>query len=294
MINRACVFAHFDKDDKVNEYVYYYLNELVGIVNKLIFVTVSTISEEDSKKLKGLGIEVIQRENIGYDFYSYKTGIERLDLNQYDELIICNDSVFGPLYPLKSIFDQMGKKQCGFWGITDSNQIAYHVQSYFLVFNKSIISSILFNQFWNEVTILHDKFEIIRKYEVGLSQLLIANGYQAEVFSHLVINSRHSSKRLLNRLLKKPYKIFKLLVSPSRYIKDIFKKNVNSSIKFWDFLLIQNKFPFIKKSLLSDSDEGIDNFNKLKSVFEKKVIDTRYPFYIIENFFERIHHENEK
>lgn len=293
-MSRACVFAHFDKDGKVDAYVYYYLNELVGIVNKLIFVTVSTISEEDNEKLKALGIEVIQRENIGYDFYSYKTGIERLNLNQYDELIICNDSVLGPLYPFKSIFDQMKKKQCDFWGITDSNQIAYHIQSYFLVFNKSIISSMIFNQFWNDVTILNDKFEIIRKYEVGLSQLLIANGYQAEIFSHFMANNYNSRKRLLLRLLKKPYKIFKFLVSPSRYIKDIFKKNVNSSIKFWDFLLIQNKFPFIKKSLLTDSDEGIDNFNRLKSIFEKKVIDTRYPFYIIENFFERIHYENEK
>lgn len=293
-MSRACVFAHFDKDDKVDEYVYYYLNELVSIVNKLIFVTVSAISEEDSEKLKDLGIEVIQRENIGYDFYSYKIGIERLDLNQYDEVIICNDSVFGPLYSLKSIFDQMEKKQCDFWGITDSIQLAYHIQSYFLVFNKSIIVSTIFSQFWDEIAILDDKSEIIRRYEVGLSQLLVSHGYKAEVFSHLVINSHYSSKRLLKRLLKKPYKIFKFLVTPSRYIKDIFKKSVNSSIKFWDFLLVQNKMPFVKKSLLTDGEESIDNLKRLKSIFEKKLIDTRYPFYIIENFFERMYHENEK
>ena len=42
-INRVCVFAHYDYNDIVDDYVYYYLNELLLVVQKLVFVSVSEI-----------------------------------------------------------------------------------------------------------------------------------------------------------------------------------------------------------------------------------------------------------
>ena len=42
--------------------------------------------------------ELVRRPNFGYDFYSYKTGLDLVeDLRHYDLVVICNDSYVGPL-----------------------------------------------------------------------------------------------------------------------------------------------------------------------------------------------------
>ncbi len=287
MINRVCVFAHYDKDNTVDEYVYYYLNELLTIVQKLVFVTVSDISEKDVMKLKNLDIEVIKRENIGYDFYSYKVGIEQLDLNLYDELIVCNDSVFGPIIPMKNIFTKMQDGECDFWGITDSKDIAYHLQSYFLVFRKKILKSHVFSDFWNQLKILEDKNEIITRYEIGMSQVLLKKNYRPQAYIDYRINKKDNIVRLLKRLMNKPHKFFNLVIFPYRYFSTAVKKNGNSSLNFWDKLLIKHQLPFIKKSLILDKSQSGENIKKLKVIFQKKLLKTDYPIDFIERYYGR-------
>ena len=43
----------------------------------------------------------------------YKIGWNKL--NQYDELILANDSCFAPMFPLKDIFKKADKSNCDFW-----------------------------------------------------------------------------------------------------------------------------------------------------------------------------------
>ncbi len=286
-INRVCIFAHYDKDNIVDDYVYYYLRELITVTQKLLFITVSNISKADIAKLETLNIEVIKRKNIGYDFYSYKIGIERLDLSFYDELIICNDSTFGPIVSMKNIFDKMHDEECDFWGITDSEEIDYHLQSYFIVFRKPILQSVIFIDFWNKLKILDDKHEIIKRYEVGISQILLKKNYNSQVYTKYPTNEYNNVTKLLKRLWENPYKIFKLLVSPSKYYTAATKKTGNVSIKRWYDLLIQGQLPFIKKSLVVDKKEGVLNMRKLKYTFQQKLLNTNYPIALIENYFKR-------
>lgn len=289
--NRVCIFAHYDKDNMIDEYVYYYLCELLTVTQKIFFVTVSNISKVEVSKLENLNIEVIKRENVGYDFYSYKIGIEKLDLDLYDELIICNDSTFGPLIPMKNIFNEMKENKCDFWGITDSEEIMYHLQSYFIVFRKPILQSMVFSHFWNKLNILDDKHEIIRRYEVGISQALLKKNYTSEVYVKYPTDEYNNILKLLKRLLKKPYKIFKLLISPHRYYSEAMKKSGNVSLRRWYDFLIQGQLPFIKKSLVVDKKEGISNMKKLKFAFQKKPLNTQYPISLIENYFKRQYKE---
>ena len=43
-------------------------------------------------------IKIIPRENIGYDFSSWKIALESIDINNYDRFIFMNDTVCGPIY----------------------------------------------------------------------------------------------------------------------------------------------------------------------------------------------------
>ena len=176
-LNRAIIFAHYDKYNVVDDYVYYYLKELQKNALHLIFVSTAKLIEKDIVKVSRYCSKVIVRENIGYDFMSYKVGLESFNYLEYDEVILCNDSVYGPLYPLTTLFSDMKNQECDFWGITESNVLNYHLQSYFLVFRKQVLSSLIFKNFFDTIKILKNKNDIIEQYEIGLSQQLLRNSF---------------------------------------------------------------------------------------------------------------------
>jgi lipopolysaccharide biosynthesis protein len=284
LMNRICIFAHYDRDNTIDDYVIYYLESLKTVASKLIFVTTSKIDPNDLR-LKALCDEVIVRDNTGYDFVSWKKGLDGIsDLSDFDELIICNDSVYGPLYPLNPIFEKMTSHDCDFWGMTQSNDIAFHLQSYFLVFKKKVIYSKPFMDFWKTMQIEKDKKEIIRKYEVGLTQTLVSAGFRSCAYASLSLFSPKMVDVMLRAALKKPVrainKIYKILRKKSTQNVISF----NPSILAWKELIADCKMPFIKVELLRDNPTGIST-KGYEDIIRKHC---NYDIKLIRNHLERI------
>ena len=286
-MNRACVFAHFDKDNIVDDYVYYYLKEILTVAKTVVFVTVSDINLEYVKQLEMLNVTVIKRDNIGYDFYSYKIGIESLDLSLYDELIVCNDSTFGPLISLCDLFTQMDDVNCDFWGITDSNINAYHIQSYFIVYRTKLVHSLIFQKSWNDIEILDNKYEIIEKYEIGLSQLYIKNAFSVAVYNKDNIGMRSLFAYMFKLVLKAPSRLIKFITNPIVTVNRIVKKQYNTSVGFWKDLLMNGDLPFLKKSLVSDNLNGKNNYREIEIIFNAQPKYSEYNLQLIENYMKR-------
>lgn len=181
-VKRLCVFAHFDKDNIADEYVLFYLRDLRKVVDRLVFVSAAPLGAETVSVLKNICDSVIIRKNEGYDFASWQTALQAEKLKDFDELILCNDSVYGPLLPLERVFGAMREESCDFWGMTDSYDIAYHVQSYFLVFKKTVLNSRIFQRFWESTSIPNSKKEVIKLCEIGLSQTLFGAGFRASTY----------------------------------------------------------------------------------------------------------------
>ena len=53
-MNRVCIFAHYDKDNIIDDYVIYYLNALKKDFNKIIFVSDSDLPKEQTEKLSSI------------------------------------------------------------------------------------------------------------------------------------------------------------------------------------------------------------------------------------------------
>lgn len=284
-MKRACVFAHYDKDNIVDEYVYYYLKELLTVVQKLIFVSVSDILSSDIEKLQKLNIDVIKRENIGYDFYSYKVGLKSLELENFDELIICNDSVYGPLFPLESVFEKMKEKK-DVWGITESNEIYRHLQSYFIVYTKEVFLSKYFQDFWKNLEIIEDKNEIIKKYEVGFSKLLLENNFILNSYVDYKVNRKDTIIFMFKRFMKNPRKnLLKFILLPRKYFNIINSKSLNITHTFWNNLISEYQMPFVKISkftIESERKDTFENLNKLEKIISK------YPIKLIRNHLDRV------
>ena len=112
----------------------------------------------------------------------WRHALSELDLSVVDELVLANSSVFGPIYPLAPIFEQMAERDCDFWGMTDSFEIRWHVQSYFLVIKRRALQSSAFSQFFDAVLPYRDKDQVIRSYELGLTRFLREHGLKPDAF----------------------------------------------------------------------------------------------------------------
>ncbi len=215
-IKRLAIFASYDKNSIIHEYVLYYLGQLKQIAD-IVFVFDNRLDEQQAKLIEKFCIHSICGKHGEYDFGSYKRGYQWADsaglLEQYDELIFCNDSVFGPIYPLTPIFEKMADdKSIDFWGVfktfNDQKNLAKeYAQSYFIVFNKELISSEILKTFIAEITKLPTKDEVVHKYEIGLSQLLIKNGYKCGSFMSAMDNAPHSNSAL--KLIKNGFPFLK-------------------------------------------------------------------------------------
>ena len=110
--NKICIFSHFDKNNIIDDNTIFYLQKLSIIANIIFVSTSEKLNNNNISKLKTLCNTVIIKENNGYDFGAWKSGLNILSENlfDYDELILCNDSVVGPLFDLEPISTKRKRK----------------------------------------------------------------------------------------------------------------------------------------------------------------------------------------
>ena len=228
-MKRIAIFAHYDRQSIIDDYVVIYLESLKESVDKIIFVSDCILSADELKKIDHVVFHTICEEHGEYDFGSYKRGIFFIEnsLENYDELIILNDSCY-LISSLEPIFKEMAiRRGCDFWGLSQ-NQDCYpeHVQSYFLVFNKKVFTSEAFLDFFHSIKKEKNKSSVILNYEIGLTTKLVEAGYIKDSF-----------------------------------IKKIFKHNPTCSENFFSEL-VPAGFPLIKIELLLKNPENVNNLQR--------------------------------
>ena len=109
-MNRLAIFAGYDKDGIIDDYVIYYIKELKKIAD-IIYVSDCDIIESELEKISPYCIHMINGRHREYDFGSYKRGYlyarDNNLLNNYHYLIFCNDSMYGPFFEFEPIFEEM-------------------------------------------------------------------------------------------------------------------------------------------------------------------------------------------
>jgi lipopolysaccharide biosynthesis protein len=130
--------------------------------------------------LQNLCIEIIERDNIGYDFGAYKDGILRYvdKLSTLETLIVANDSVIGPIYDMKDLHSIMQSKDCDFWGMNDFLKIK---NPYLLVshhHSNATCPMLTLTQFQMPLM----KRDLIKKNHVNMSIFMsVLNMYEAQL-----------------------------------------------------------------------------------------------------------------
>ena len=181
-MKRVAIFASYDRNGVIASYVTYYLQGLKTVADKIIFIADNDVNPEEADKIKGIVVHSQCTPHGCYDFGSYRRGYEWAEenglLEDADELIFCNDSCYGPIYPFEDAFAKMEKRDCDFWGMVSSCQIRFHLQSNFLVFKKNVFSSEIFKSFVKSFEAQKDFWNYVMIYETRFAEHLCNAGFK--------------------------------------------------------------------------------------------------------------------
>lgn len=260
---KYCVYSHFDAGSRVERYVLHQLRELKASGYEIVLVsTAPGLSEQDVKALQTVCNTVCLRENVGYDFGSFKAGIGLLKQHgvKVERLLVANDSVFGPFNDLQPLLRSMERQDIDLYGLTDSHDHGYHLQSYFISYSARVYESPVFESFWSSVDLISSatdnfKQKIVHNYEVGGSQHFIDAGCtHAVAFPYRDVLERRF-RHTLDRLERSREPKSDLVIQPGELVY-----NLNASHCYWDEL-IDMGMPFIKRELLTKNPTATDVSN---------------------------------
>ena len=173
-----CLFAHFDKDAIVDDYVLHYLAALKGLSFSIVFITTSPLSADEQAKLAGLCDDVILRENAGLDFASWALGLQRYADALDGRVLLANDSVYAPVGDLPRVFACLTAEPADFYGMVESLAVAPHLQSWFLLFESHVVRSPAFRTTFAQRFEDMSKDDVIKAGELGLSSALLAASFR--------------------------------------------------------------------------------------------------------------------
>ena len=146
----VCFFAHFDRHDKVDEYVFRYLSEISRAGFCIVFVTPCVISDADEARLRTICADVIRRDNSGLDFGSWAEALKRYSSQLSGRLLLANDSVYGPMTDLRDILSRLTATKADFYGLVECRLVTSHLQSWFLLLEPHVVHSEAFKELMSQ------------------------------------------------------------------------------------------------------------------------------------------------
>jgi len=182
-MNNLCVFCFYDKEGIVDDYIRYWLEELSFVASCLIVVINGNITEDGYQILQQYTDLIYIRENVGFDAGAYKYAlcdvIGKEKLCNYDGLILCNDTYYGPLKKMDSILKNVIGYDILAFNILNRGYARW-LDTAFLFFNKKIIMDDDFWLYWTNV-VSGDNSDIwytYAEFEMCLFRLIQDKGWK--------------------------------------------------------------------------------------------------------------------
>ncbi len=196
-IKRLVIYFFYDKDGIVDRYVPYMLEDIRKNCSELFVVVNGKLTPEGREIFTSLTPNLLVRENKGFDVWAYKTVLEHYGwekLEEFDEVVMMNHTIMGPLYPFADVFREMNSRDLDFWGLNkyhkvDSNpfNISYgyvpeHIQSHFIAVRNPMIQSLEFHKYWNERPEINSYSDAVGKHEAIFTKRFQDIGFLWDVY----------------------------------------------------------------------------------------------------------------
>ena len=179
---RTAVIAQFSQQHHISRSLNTMIAELLGAGYRIV---VSSSCQSPSELVFADSVRdrvtVLRKPNLGYDFGSWACALAwDPNIAHAGHLLLLNDSLVGPFSALDAILTGFQESRADVYGLTDTTQFGYHLQSYFLGFKQGILEDPELRRFWMGIRHESNKQKIIQRNEIGFSRLLRREGYASE------------------------------------------------------------------------------------------------------------------
>jgi len=199
-IKRIAIYVVHDKDGIIDDYIPFYLSELRPCVTHLVVVCNGLLTDEGRYKLSNYADDIFVRPNIGFDCGAVKDVLFNFvgwdKIYEYDELLIANDTIYGPFCSFISIFNEMDKRKCDVWGLSlqtegikmkrinrESEIMPSHIQAFFINIKHNLLHSSSFYDFWHKIDPWDYNYnDVVVLYEVAFSVRFRSEGYVLDAY----------------------------------------------------------------------------------------------------------------
>lgn len=190
---RLCLFAGFDAHSQIADYVIYYLKSLSQIADVCYWGDFEA-DDSEKAKIKPYCKAIYCKKHGKYDFGSWQELIRKIgrkEIESYDELILANDSCYGPLFDLSELFQVMDAQDSDFWGLSLVCRNHIHLQSYFMVLKQPVIQSDVFYDFFDHIKPEANYCDVCATYEDRFTYLLSKAGFKFSSYIDYTDISNH-------------------------------------------------------------------------------------------------------
>lgn len=192
---RLGIYVFYDAQGIADGYVYYFLDKILPHFSKLYVVCNGFVEEGSLARLRRYATGgLIARENQGLDIEAHRSTLWKIgfdQLREYDELVLMNATVYGPLTSFDEMFEAMAAKDLDFWGITSHAEaegnpfpqnglknLPEHIQSYFIAMRNPMLRSAEFRAYWESLPAIKTYEDAVGFFECTFTRHFAQRGFQ--------------------------------------------------------------------------------------------------------------------
>lgn len=185
-MRRLGIFLFYDELGYVSDHMKRSLRAFRPHLDELIFVANGEVDAASMVGLEDVVTQTVVRENVGYDVWGYKHGLEHVGydaLGAFDEVVLFNYTFFAPLHDLDEMFTTMAGKPVDFWGLTEyTDPEKSFLQSYFLVSRRSLHSTQAFMDYWKNMPMITSIDDSLDFHEFRFARNFAEAGFSYEPY----------------------------------------------------------------------------------------------------------------
>lgn len=205
-MRRLFIYLTYDKQNIIDDYIGYFLHSMRAVADSVIVVCNMPEIEKGLHNLTDHADSIFYRENIGLDAGGFKdalcTYVGWDKLREYDELILANDSFYGPFEDICGIFTEMESRKLDFWGLMQRGPGEYgatgkdpeHLLSFFYAFQAPLLYSEDFRNYWEAMPYYRNYMETVKLYERQLTRHFADLGYRYDAYADTSVNESRNPR----------------------------------------------------------------------------------------------------
>lgn len=269
MKKRLIVYFNYHPNGQADAACRFAVQQMAAVGN-VLFVNNGVLEPDSRQWAQSCCQTVLERENTGFDVGAYRDAILHVGgqaLKQYDEVVLMNYTLAGPVCNVSDMFDAMEQRpELDFWGLTRHYAmrsrrfggakaiVPEHIQSHFVVVRSRMMAD--FFAYWQSVELPKTYEESVRLHETRFTAHFAAMGYRWDTY----VNTADLENLFVNPIMACPRELLANRCCPffkrrsffTPYADELRRTDGQAAAELYDYLTNSTAYPIdaLLRSLL--------------------------------------------